>query len=356
MNHASSPFRAVNTAAPQDAELFAQVPELVSQIRRRVSRTIVGQEQAMRVLLTAILAEGHVLLVGVPGLAKTLLVRSLAEALGWRFGRIQFTPDLMPGDVVGSELLQETASGSRAMRFVPGPVFTNLLLADEINRTPPRTQSALLEAMQERTVTSLGRSHRIEAPFIVVATQNPIEQEGTYPLPEAQLDRFMFSLRLEYPTLDQERHIALHPRHRPCDETDDSPDTFAGGDVSPALDVSTIRALQDLTRRVPVTDVVRDYAVAIVRATRPDDAGADEFVRRHVMWGAGPRGSQHLVLAARALALLDNLPTPASRHIREAAVWVLSHRIVPSYAATAEDVDAPAIVSHVLKAVPERDT
>jgi MoxR-like ATPase len=328
-------------ASETDAALFARLPDLVACITSRVHATIVGQDQAVRVLLAAILAEGHVLLVGVPGLAKTLLVRALADALGWRFSRIQFTPDLMPSDVVGSELLQETAAGPRTMRFVPGPVFTNLLLADEINRTPPRTQSALLEAMQERTVTSLGRSHRIDPPFIVVATQNPIEQEGTYPLPEAQLDRFMFSLRLDYPTLDHERRIALHARHEPR----------APRGQAPAI--ADIHALQHLTARVPVTDAVRDYAVALVRATRPEDPTADEFVRRCVLWGAGPRGSQHLVLAARALALLDRLPTPAPRHVREAAPWVLGHRIVPSYTAASEDIDAPAIVAHVLDRVAE---
>ncbi len=329
-----------------DAALLEALPALVDRLHQRIRRRIVGQDQALRVLLAAVLAEGHVLLVGVPGLAKTLLARALAEALGWRFGRIQFTPDLMPSDVTGSELLSEDpATGQRTMRFVPGPVFANLLLADEINRTPPRTQAALLEAMQERCVTSLGQSHPLPSPFVVVATQNPIEQEGTYPLPEAQLDRFMFSLTLDYPTLQQERAIAAR--------RDAAAMTPPADEGRPSDHMAVIRGLQRLVDRVPLAAPVRDDAVALVRATRPRDATASESVRRNVLWGAGPRASQHLVAAARALALLDGLPAPACRHVREAGPWVLTHRLVLSYEAAAEGVDAAAVMRHVLDAIPQ---
>jgi MoxR-like ATPase len=270
-------------------------------------------------------------------LAKTLLVRTLAQVLDWSFRRIQFTPDMMPADIIGIELLQEDpTAGGRRMQFVPGPVFAHIILADEINRTPPKTQAALLEAMQEYTVTSMGKPHRLDEPFIVFATQNPIEHEGTYPLPEAQLDRFMFSLWMGYPSAEEEEEIALATTTREHPE------------VQRVLSMERIVSFQKLVRRMPVSRHVVRYAVSIARATRPDSAEASEFIRQYVTWGAGPRASQYLLLGAKALAVLDGEPTVSGQHVREVAPLVLRHRILPNYHATGEGITAAEIVKKIL--------
>ncbi|HEX7008947.1 MAG TPA: MoxR family ATPase [Phycisphaeraceae bacterium] len=320
-----------------DVEQLRQASQGCQQLRQEISKVIIGQEQTVRALLTAILAQGHVLLIGVPGLAKTLLVKTLAAALGWKFHRIQFTPDMMPADIIGMELLQDDpATGRRSMRFVPGPIFANLILADEINRTPPKTQAALLEAMQEYTVTSMGRSYPLEKPFIVVATQNPIEQEGTYPLPEAQLDRFMFSLWMDYPSQEEEERIVL--------ETTSPRDA----QPSPRFTKEQMLSFQSLVQRVPASPHVVRYAVALARATRPRHPDASDFVRQYVEWGAGPRAAQHMVLAGKALAVIDGEPAVTLDHIRQAAPLVLRHRVLPNYQAVGEGIDAAAIVDRLL--------
>ncbi len=329
-----------------DAELseFDQIHTLADTLREQIHRRVIGQEQAVRLLTVGVLAGGHTLLIGVPGLAKTMLVRSLAEALGWSFRRIQFTPDMMPSDVVGSELVQaDAATGRREMAFMPGPVFANLVLADEINRTPPRTQAALLEAMAERQVTAGGRTMPLEAPFVVVATQNPIEQEGTYPLPEAQLDRFMLSLNIAYPDADEERRIVA----------DVPPDFRRAVAQEPVVDKAQAARAGDLIGRMPVSDHVLHYAVMLARASRPDDASAPEAVREYVAWGAGPRAGQYLVLGARALAAIEGRPTPSCDDVRQLAPAVLSHRIVTNYAAVGEGVDVAQIVAAVVDEVAE---
>ncbi len=311
-------------------------------LQKEIAKVIIGQEYVVQNLLLALASRGHCLLVGVPGLAKTLLVKTLAQALGWEFRRIQFTPDLMPGDILGTELLEtDAATGARSWRFVAGPIFTNILLADEINRTPPKTQSALLEAMQETAVTVGGRTMPISPPFFVVATQNPIEQEGTYPLPEAQLDRFMFGLSLDYPTRADEERIAQ--------ETTTNTPAVAGRTVSQA----DLLAIQALVRAVPVSRHVLGYAVSLARASRPNDPEAPPMVRRFVEWGAGPRATQNLVLGAKARALLTGRPAPAVGDVRAVAHQVLGHRILPNYAGLAEGITANAIVEELLKTVPE---
>jgi len=323
-----------------DAE---QVANLFRRMKTELHKVIVGQSDIMEYLLTAMFARGHVLLIGVPGLAKTLLVKTLSSTLGWQFKRIQFTPDLMPSDVLGTEILQtDNATGERSMRFVPGPVFTNLLLADEINRTPPKTQSALLEAMQEYAVTVGGKTLSIGHPFFVVATQNPIEQEGTYPLPEAQLDRFMFSLHVDYPGSEEEIRIV--------EETTSS--AGAGPDVVATRE--EVIAIQDLVRSVPVSRRVVTYAVDLVRATRPQGVLTSlPFIKDYVEWGAGPRASQHLILGAKVRALLEGRFAPSCEDIRHVALPVLRHRILPNYHATAEGVRTKDLVDQLLRAVKE---
>jgi MoxR-like ATPase len=275
-------------------------------------------------------------------LAKTLLVKTLSDVLSWKFKRIQFTPDLMPTDIVGMELLQEDpASGQRKMTFMPGPIFTNILLADEINRTPPKTQAALLEAMQEYTVTSMGHSHALAKPFIVFATQNPIEQEGTYPLPEAQLDRFMFSLWITYPSAEQEIDIVF--------STTDQRRVS----LEPVFTLEQVTQFQELVRRIPVSRHVVEYAVALARATRPDLPEATPYVRNYVTWGAGPRACQNMILGAKALAVIDGVPTVSAAHVREVAPWVLRHRILPSYQAAGDGVSAADIVKQIMLQIGE---
>jgi MoxR-like ATPase len=305
-----------------------------------VQRRIVGQAGVLEEVLVCLLAGGHALLVGVPGLAKTLLVRTLAEALELEFRRVQFTPDLMPGDITGTEVIEEDrTTGRRAARFIRGPVFTQVLLADEINRTPPKTQAALLEAMQEGRVTAAGEDLLLPRPFYVLATQNPIEQEGTYPLPEAQLDRFMFSIRLDYPSADEEVEI-LRATTGPDEVT-----------VERVLDAERVLALQHSVREVPVADNVFEYAARLVRATRPADPTATEDVKRWVRWGAGPRAGQALILGARARALLAGRFHATPEDVRRVAAPVLRHRVLVNFHAEAEGIDAERIAGDLLRAV-----
>ena len=324
-------------------EISAQsVKEVHDRITKDLGRVIVGQEQIIRLLLVSLFSRGHCLLVGVPGLAKTLLVKTLAEVLHLNFKRIQFTPDLMPADIIGSELLQER---ERRLEFEyqAGPIFTNLLLADEINRTPPKTQSALLEAMQERKVTVGGNSRPLPDPFLVVATQNPIEQEGTYPLPEAQLDRFMFSLYLDYPRKDEEMEIVKRTTIMELPT------------LTPSVTLEEVLQVQRLVLAAPVSDHVIDYAVELVAATRPNRLGALQVARDFVEWGAGPRASQYLILGAKALALLKGKLTPETEDVREVAMPVLQHRVITNYRATGAGKKARDILEAILKGVKEKE-
>jgi MoxR-like ATPase len=319
----------------------AQVRQIDQRIRSELGKVIVGQDAIIRLLLASLFARGHCLLVGVPGLAKTLLVKSLAEALHLSFKRVQFTPDLMPSDILGSELLQEK---ERRLEFEyqPGPIFANLLLADEINRTPPKTQSALLEAMQERRVTVGHETRPLPDPFLVIATQNPIEQEGTYPLPEAQLDRFMFSLTLGYPARSEEAEVVRRTTLQ------------APVKLEPVATREEILAIQDLVRAAPVSDHVIDYAVALSAATRPREADAPPVAKEFIEWGAGPRASQCLVMGAKALALLDGRLAPETADVRAVAAAVLPHRVIVNYRATGAGRKAPDLVAELLETVREK--
>jgi MoxR-like ATPase len=312
---------------------------LAAALQNELGRVIVGQQQVIDEILTAFLAGGHVLLRGVPGLAKTLLIKTIAQAVHLKFSRIQFTPDLMPSDIVGTEVIEEDrASGSRTIRFIPGPVFANIILADEINRTPPKTQSALLEAMQEYQVTVGGVRHQLERPLFVLATQNPIEQEGTYPLPEAQLDRFMLNVVIGYPSAAEEKAILAQTTtaHEP--------------QVTPVATGEQIERARLLVREIPAADNVIDYATRLVRATRPQD-DAVEFVRQWVRWGAGPRAGQALLLAGKARAVLHGRPAVSPDDIRAVAPPVLRHRLLVNFQAEAEGVDAESVVAKLLDTV-----
>ena len=297
-------------------------------LRSEIGKVIVGQHDIIHNTILSIFCQGHVLLVGVPGLAKTLLVNTIGKALGLSFSRIQFTPDLMPSDIVGTEILDE----SRQFKFIKGPVFANIVLADEINRTPPKTQAALLEAMQEKCITVSGKTYKLQEPFFVLATQNPIEQEGTYPLPEAQLDRFMFNLMLDYPTYEEEIDIVKN--------------TTIGkdADVKAVLSPEEIIYFQQLVRRVPVPDNVYEYAVNLVAKTRPGTEKAHEWANRYLSWGAGPRASQYLIIGAKANALLSGKYSPDIEDLQRVAVPILRHRIIRNYTAEAEGVSIEAIV------------
>ena len=308
-------------------------------ITSELAKTIVGQQEIVRGLVASLYANGHCLLIGVPGLAKTLLVQSIARVLGMDFKRIQFTPDLMPADILGSEMIYEH-QGSMEFRFRSGPVFTNLLLADEINRTPPKTQSALLEAMQERRVTIAGENRSLPDPFLVVATQNPIEHEGTYPLPEAQLDRFMFSLDLDYPSREDEIDIVRR--------------TTIGGaiELSPVVSGKDILGIQKLVRAMPVANHVLAYAIDLTAATRPK-TGGKKTAETYIEWGAGPRASQYLILGAKAFALMDGRAAPEAADVRRVAPQVLSHRIVPNYRATGDGLKARDLVATLINEVAE---
>jgi MoxR-like ATPase len=311
-------------------------------LRAEVAKRIVGQATVMEEIVIAMLAGGHALLVGVPGLAKTLMIRSIAEAMQLEFRRIQFTPDLVPSDITGTELLDEdAATGTRRFRFVRGPVFANIVLADEINRTPPRTQAALLEAMQEHRVTAAGDTMALPEPFFVLATQNPIEQEGTYPLPEAQLDRFLFDIRIGYPSEQEE--VGILRATTAVDETE----------LHPVLDGPEVLALQRLVRELPAAEPALRYAAALARATRPDGAAPPEIVKQYVRWGAGPRAGQALILGAKAHALLDGRHTIAPSDIRRVAHPVLRHRVLLNFAAEAEGVAPERVINALLEQVPE---
>ena len=321
-----------------DVEAVAQLNEARDRIYDEVGKVIVGQREVIGQMLTALLAGGHCLLVGVPGLAKTTLVQVLAKTLDLSFGRIQFTPDLMPSDITGTEVLEEDGeSGRKTFRFIRGPIFAHVLLADEINRTPPKTQAALLQAMQEHAVTVGGDTMALGAPFFVLATQNPIEQEGTYPLPEAQLDRFLFELLIDYPRAEEEEEIAR------------ATTSGSRAEVQSVLGAEELVAAQQLVRRVPVADHLIKYAVKIVRASRPGDTASPEYVREMVSWGAGPRASQYIVLASKARAVLDGRHSVSAKDIRAVAPAVLRHRLVVNYQAEAQNVNASALIERLLQ-------
>jgi len=335
--------RGLRVSRPDAPVAFERVAEVAGRLERELAKAIIGQQRVLREILIAFLAGGHCLLRGVPGLAKTLLIKKLAEAVDLKFNRIQFTPDLMPSDILGAEVIEEDrATGKRLIRFIKGPIFANILLADEINRTPPKTQAALLEAMQEYQVTVNGVRFELDRPLFVLATQNPIEQEGTYPLPEAQLDRFMFNVVIDYPSADEERRILAATTGL----ADPQMTVVATGDE--------IEHLHSVVREVPAAENAIDYATRIVRATRPAGAssdGAPEFVRKWVRWGAGPRAGQALLLGAKALALLEHRSVVALEDIREVALPVLRHRILVNFEAEAEGVDADQIVNQLLDVV-----
>ncbi len=316
----------------EPAARWEEVQERAAAIRRETARVIVGQDEIVEQLLTSLLCKGHCLLVGVPGLAKTLLVSTLGKILGLDFRRIQFTPDLMPSDIVGTEILQTADDGSREFKFAPGPIFTNLLLADEINRTPPKTQAALLEAMQEKQVTVNSITRRLDEPFTVFATQNPIEHEGTYPLPEAQLDRFFFELRIGYPSIVEEEEIVLRTTGRNFPE------------AQTILDAKGVLDLQDATHDIPLPDSVVKAILKLVHSTRPDSEHATADVKNYVSFGAGPRASQCLARAVKALALLRGQPTASIEEVRALALPILRHRIIPNYNATGEGITTDDIV------------
>ncbi|KAA1242739.1 MoxR family ATPase [Aquimarina sp. RZ0] len=309
----------------------AAVKKLVSkhtELKKEISKIIIGQEEVIDQILIAVFSGGHALLIGVPGLAKTLMVNTISKALGLDFKRIQFTPDLMPSDILGSEILDE----SRHFKFIKGPVFSNIILADEINRTPPKTQAALLEAMQERSVTVAGHNYKLDLPYFVLATQNPIEQEGTYPLPEAQLDRFMFAIELKYPSFEEEVEVVKST-------TGDTSVT-----VNPLFTAQEIIDFQHLIRRIPVVDNVIEYAVSIVSKTRPAADTATELVKNYIDWGAGPRASQNLILAAKANAAVKGKFSPDIEDVQAVATGILRHRMIKNYKAEAEGVSIEDII------------
>jgi MoxR-like ATPase len=315
-----------------DAEAIDSLKSRHAALQNEIRKAIVGQDEVVRDVLISIFGNGHCLLVGVPGLAKTLLVNSIGRSLGLSFNRIQFTPDLMPSDIIGSEILDE----NRHFRFVKGPLFSNIILADEINRTPPKTQSALLEAMQERKVTASGHTHDLPSPFFVLATQNPIEQEGTYPLPEAQLDRFMLNIWVDYPTLSEEMQIVKNTtsNHTP--------------EIKPVISGQEIVFYQQLIRKMPVTDNVIEYAVKLVAKTRPNTSMAPTMVNNFLSWGAGPRASQFLIIGAKCVAALKGKYSPDIEDVRSVAVPILRHRIVRNYKAEAEGYTVEKIIAELL--------
>jgi MoxR-like ATPase len=327
------------TTATQESDVqqLERLVAAVSRLRSQVSQRIVGQQDVVDGILTAILAGGHALLIGVPGLAKTLMVQTVAEALHLTFNRVQFTPDLMPSDITGTDIIEEDlTTGKRAFRFVQGPIFANVVLADEINRTPPKTQAALLQAMQEHQVTAAGTTYSLPDPFFVLATQNPIEQEGTYPLPEAQLDRFMLELRVNYPSRAEEEAIV-----------EQTTGAVRGG-LQPVLDAHSVVAMQALVRRIPVSRGLIRSAVTLARMTRPLDGDAPPFIREFVEWGAGPRASQYLVLGAKARAAMAGRPMADLEDVRSVAPAVLRHRIVTNFAAEAADRTSEDLVRELV--------
>ena len=318
----------------QDLDLLAQLAQARVDIAKQISRRIVGQHQVVDNMISAILAGGHVLLIGVPGLAKTLLISTIAQALDLQFSRIQFTPDLMPSDITGTELLEEDhGTGKRAFTFARGPVFGNIVLSDEINRAPPKTQAALLEAMQEHSVTVSGKTYSLPEPFFVLATQNPIEQEGTYHLPEAQLDRFMYELRIGYPTVEEEEAIVS------------TTTGVQNNKVTPVLSAEKLREMMQLVRRLPAPPSLVSYAVGLARATRPDDPSATAAVKKYVNFGAGPRAGQYLVLGAKARAAMDGRTVPDLEDVDAVAFSVLRHRVVMNFQAEAEGMGIEKVLA-----------
>ncbi|MCX6174337.1 MAG: MoxR family ATPase [Ignavibacteriales bacterium] len=320
-----------------DVRTVEQLAYSVKQIKQEIAKVIIGQHQIVNDLLVSLLARGHCLLVGVPGLAKTLLIKTLSEVLDLKFNRIQFTPDLMPSDITGTEIIDEDpVTKKRIFRFIQGPVFANIILADEINRTPPKTQSALLEAMQEHKVTAAGVTRTLEEPFFVLATQNPIEQEGTYPLPEAQLDRFMFNLWLDYPSFKEEIEIIKSTT------SDYKPE------LKKVLSSYELINFQNLIKRVPVAENVIEFAVNFVNNTRPTTNNQHVFIKEHVAWGAGPRASQYLILAAKTKAVMEGRFTPSIDDVKEFLTPVLRHRIIPNFSAEAEGINSVEIIKKLI--------
>jgi MoxR-like ATPase len=323
-----------------DTQSAERLTEAYKAIRTELSKQIIGMDRVIEELMISIFSRGHCLLVGVPGLAKTLLISSLARTLSLSFARIQFTPDLMPADITGTEVIQEDkGTGERSFKFLHGPIFANVILADEINRTPPKTQAALLEAMQEHQVTAGGRKYTLDEPFFVLATENPIEQEGTYPLPEAQLDRFMFNVKVEYPSRDEELDIMKLTT------------TTTKPELGEVLGKDEIMALQETVRRVPIADPVLQYAVRLVRATRLDTDEAPAFVKESLAWGAGPRATQNLILGGKARALLEGRFYVSTDDIRAVAHPVLRHRLIPNYSAEAEGITSDKLVDRLLETI-----
>lgn len=320
-----------------DADRIEQLSIKYKELNSEVEKIIVGQKKVLQDIIITILSKGHCLLIGVPGLAKTLIVRTFSEALDLKFSRIQFTPDLMPSDIVGTEFLDEDSSGGKKFKFIKGPVFANMILADEINRTPPKTQSALLEAMQEHKVTAGGNTYTLEEPFFVLATQNPIEQEGTYPLPEAQLDRFMYNVWLGYPGAEDEVEIVKR--------------TTGINDykIKPVFTREEIIEFQELVRKVPVSDELLKYAVNIVNKTRPESATSPGFVKDYIRWGAGPRASQYLILGAKALAAIEGRYTPSKTDVMSVSESVLRHRLILNFNAEADSVNVNELIKRLIE-------
>jgi len=320
-----------------DAQLVQQLVQFRKNFMDEIGKVIIGQQNILDHFLIALICKGHTLLVGVPGLAKTLLIKSMAELLDLKFSRIQFTPDLMPSDITGTEMIEEDhATGKRHFRFFQGPVFGNIILADEINRTPPKTQSALLQAMQEHNVTAGGQTYVLDEPFFVLATQNPIEQEGTYPLPEAQLDRFMFNIKIDYPSRSEEVSIVQT--------------TTSGSEtvLKPIIPKAQLLSYQELVRRVPVAENVVEYAVDLVGKTRSNSDGSPDFVNEWIEWGAGPRASQYLILGAKGRAILDGRPTPDIADVNALALPVLRHRLITNFNAEADGINVDEIVNKLI--------
>jgi MoxR-like ATPase len=337
-----NPLKTAPQATEDDLQAIARLGEARKKLKQEIARVVVGQEHIVDDLLTALFARGHCLVIGVPGLAKTLMVRTIAQAIDLSFNRVQFTPDLMPSDITGTEIIEEDRNtGTRQFRFVKGPVFANILLADEINRTPPKTQAALLQAMQEQEVTVGGQTYALPRPFFVLATQNPIEQEGTYPLPEAQLDRFMFDIRISYPKPEEELEIAKA--------------TTADVELKIAkiLSGSDILHLQQIVRKLPVSDHVGRYAVNLARSSRPEDEIAPGFTKEYINWGAGTRAVQYMVLGAKARAAIAGEYNVTCAHVRDVAPLVLRHRIMTNFHAEAEGMSPDKIVKELLKHVSE---
>ena len=320
-----------------DAEKIEELNRKYKLLNSEVEKIIVGQKKVLQDIIITILSKGHCLLIGVPGLAKTLIVKTFSEALDLKFSRIQFTPDLMPSDIVGTEILDEDGAGSKRFKFLKGPVFANMILADEINRTPPKTQSALLEAMQEHKVTAGGVSYSLEEPFFVLATQNPIEQEGTYPLPEAQLDRFMYNVWLGYPSVNDEIEIVKRTTG------------VSQYNVKPVFHHEEIIDFQDLVRKVPVSDELMKYAVEVVNKTRPESDSSPKFVKDYIRWGAGPRASQYLILGAKALAAIEGRFSPSREDVKSVSDSVLRHRLILNFNAEADSVKVDELIKKLIE-------